>query len=174
MVLLALVWPPRAGVTPGLSAQFPLVGALTLMHGWSLAVVAAGVVPGVDGLQHQDLGAWPANELCLALVPASVATLVLRVAEARLPRNYFDFFFVTAFAGSLLGCVLAALARLSLLWVSHSLPATRVGDEVLLLPPMFELAEAFMNGLVIAEALIYTPRWVVTFDEHRCFARPQI
>ncbi len=171
LVLLLLVWSLRAGVTPGLTLQFMLVGALTLMHGWALAVVGTAVVLGVDAVQHRDLAAWPANLLCSGILPATVTILLHRLAEARLPRNYFVYFFVTAFAGSFLGYVLAALARLGLLWASATLPTGHVGDEVLMLLPMLALAEAFMNGLVMSVAVVYTPHWVATFDDQRYFHR---
>jgi uncharacterized membrane protein len=165
LVLLVLLWSLRAGVTPGLTVQFLLMGALTLMHGWRLAVVGAGVVLGIDALQHHDLADWPANLLCSGLVPASVTYGLHRWVQARLPHNYFVYFFATAFAGSFLAYVLAALARLALLAASGALPFDHVGEEYLLLLPMLATAEAFLNGLVIAVAVIYSPEWVATFDD---------
>jgi uncharacterized membrane protein len=165
LVVLLIVWSLRAGVTPGLTLQFLLVSALTLMHGWSLAVIGIGVVLGVDGLQHGGLAAWPANLLCFGIVPATTTALIHRLVEARLPRNYFVFFFATAFAGSMVAFLLASLARLALLWCAGSLPRAQLGDEYLLLLPMMGLAEAFMNGQIIAIAVVYTPQWVVSFDD---------
>lgn len=165
LVVLLIVWSLRAGVTPGLTLQFLLVSALTLMHGWSLAVIGIGVVLGVDGLQHGGLAAWPANLLCFGIVPATATTLIHRLVQAHLPRNYFVFFFGTAFAGSMVAFLLAALARLALLWLSGSLPRAQLGEEYLLLLPMMGLAEAFMNGLIISVAVVYTPDWVRSFDD---------
>jgi uncharacterized membrane protein len=122
LVLLLLAWSLRAGVTPGLAMQFLLAGALTLMHGWALVVIGVGIVLGVDAVLPRDLLAWPANLLCSGVLPGTVTTLLHRVVEARLPRNFFVYFFVTAFAGSFLGHVLASLARLGFLWSSGTLP----------------------------------------------------
>jgi uncharacterized membrane protein len=165
LVVLLIVWSLRAGVTPGLTLQFLLVSALTLMHGWSLAVIGIGVVLGADGLQHGGFAAWPANLLCFGIVPATSTALLHRLVEARLPHNYFVFFFGTAFAGSVVAFVLASLARLALLWFAGSLPRAQLGDEYLLLLPMMGLAEAFMNGLIVAVAVVYTPDWVRSFDD---------
>jgi uncharacterized membrane protein len=165
LVLLLIVWSLRAGVTPGLTLQFLLVSALTLMHGWSLAVIAVGIVLGVDGLQHGDLAAWPANLLCFGVVPATTTALVHRLVQRHLPHNYFVYFFATVFAGSLLAFCLATLARLGLLWLAGSLPRARVGEEIFLLLPMMGLAEAFLNGLIMAIAVVYTPEWVRSFDD---------
>jgi uncharacterized membrane protein len=164
LVVLLVVGSLRAGVTPGLTLQFLLVSTLTLMHGWALAVLGVGVVLAVDGLQHASIAAWPANLVCFGLVPASATALIHRVVEARLPHNYFVYFFGTVFAGSLIAYLLAAAARLALLWLSASLPA-HVAEEYLLLLPMLGLAEAFMNGLVMSVAVVYTPQWVQSFDD---------
>jgi uncharacterized membrane protein len=165
LVLLLIIWSLRAGVTPGLTLQFLLVSALTLMHGWALAVIGIGVVLGADGLQHGSLAAWPANLLCFGVVPATTTALIHRLVRARLPHNYFVYFFGTVFAGSLVAFGLASLARLALLWFAGSLPSARLGDEFLVLLPMMGLAEASMNGLVMAIAVVYTPEWVRSFDD---------
>ena len=65
----------------------------------------------------------------------------------------------------LVSAVLAAAARLALLWMSGSLPTAHLGEEYLLLLPMLGLAEAFMNGLVMSVAVVYTPEWVRSFDD---------
>ena len=165
LVLLLVVWSLRAGITPGLKLQFLLVPALTLMHGWALAVVGAAVVLGAESVQHGGLAGWPANLLCFGIVPASITVLVHRLIGAYLPRNYFVYFFGTAFAGSLVAFVLASLSRLALLWWSGSLPRAHVGDEFLVLLPMLGLAEASLNGLIMAVAVVYAPQWVRSFDD---------
>lgn len=171
LVLLLVVGSLRAGITPGLTLQFLLVTALTLMHGWGLAVLGSGIVLGVDALQHSGLAAWPANLLCFGIVPATATTLIHRLLEARLPHNYFVYFFGTAFAGSMAAFLLAALARLALLWAAGSLPRAQVGDEYLVLLPMLGLAEASLNGLVMAVAVVYAPDWVRSFDDRLYLGR---
>ncbi len=158
-------------MTPGLTLQFLLVGALTLMHGWSLAVIGVSIVLGAEALQHGGIGAWAANLLCFGVVPATTTALIHRLLEARLPRNYFVYFFGAAFAGSLLAFLCASPARLALLWLAGSLPRAQVGEEYLLLLPMMALAEAFMNGLIVAIAVVYTPEWVISFDDRRYLHR---
>ena len=51
---------------------------------------------------------WTANLLCSGLVPIGATVPVHRVVAARLPHNYFVYFFVTLLAGSVLALVLAA------------------------------------------------------------------
>ena len=42
--LLVGVWSMKAGITPGLSLRFLMMTALTLMHGWQLAVIGGALV----------------------------------------------------------------------------------------------------------------------------------
>lgn len=107
---------------------------------------------------------WPANLLCSGLVPIGATVPVHRVVAARLPHNYFVYFFVTLLAGSVLALVLAARTPLGLLWASDAIPLPQVGDENLLLLPMMALAEAFMNVRGPAVALVYSPQWVARCD----------
>ena len=41
--LLVGVWSMKAGITPGFSLRFLMVSALTLMHGWQLAVIGGAL-----------------------------------------------------------------------------------------------------------------------------------
>ena len=104
------------------------------------------------------------SEHLLGLVPIGATVPVHRVVAARLPHNYFVYFFVTLLAGSVLALVLAARTPLGLLWASDAIPLPQVGDENLLLLPMMALAEAFMNVRGPAVAVVYSPQWVARCD----------
>src|SRR5512140_853048 len=58
MALLLVVWSMKAGITPGLSVRFLLVTALTLMHGWQLAVLGSTLV--LAALCFAGEAAWAA------------------------------------------------------------------------------------------------------------------
>ena len=106
MALLVVVWSMKAGITPGLSVRFLLMTALTLMHGWQLAIVAGAlvlVVLSVVGLADWSL--YGANLLCMAIVPALFTAWFHEQVHARLPHNYFVYFFITTFLGSALAFI---------------------------------------------------------------------
>lgn len=168
---LVLVWSLRAGITPGLSFQFLLVAAFTLMHGWRLALVGLAAVLAADCALHGGWSAWAANFLCFAIVPVAFMALLHRAVERWLPHDYFVYFFVTVFAGSMLAFNLAGLARLGLLALNGTLAAAHVGDEYLVFLPMMSFGEAFMNGLVMAVAVVFRPEWVASFDDRRYLRR---
>ena len=164
--VLVGLWAMKAGFTPGLSLRFLLVTTLTLMHGWQLAVIGSALalaVLTVVGLA--DWSSFGANLLCVAIVPAVVTVQVHQLVHARLPHNYFIYFFLTVFLGSALAYNLAGLARVGLLAASGSLDEAHVGPEYFAVLPLMSFGEAFVNGMVMAMMVVYRPQWVMSFDD---------
>jgi uncharacterized membrane protein len=166
LAFLAGLWSMKAGITPGLSLRFLLVSSLTLMHGWQLAVIGSAMVLAVLSYAGQaDWASFGANLLCMAVVPAAATARLHELVHARLPHNYFIYFFVTVFAGSALAYNLAGLARVGLLAVSGSLDAAHVGPEYFAVLPLMSFGEAFVNGMIMAMVVVYRPKWVMSFDD---------
>jgi uncharacterized membrane protein len=171
VVALAL-WAMKAGLTPGLSFHFLLATALTLMHGWQLALVGLAIVLSVLALLQPDY--WPAWGLYLlaeGAVPVLFITWLHGVVQRRLPHNYFVYFFVTVFAGSIVAFNLAGAARIGLLSLAGALPAADLAGEWVAFLPMMSFGEPFLNGMVIAVAVVYFPQWVSSFDDRLYLAR---
>ncbi len=165
IVLLTLVWSMRAGVTPGLSFHFLLATALTLMHGWRLALVAIALVLGALAVLRGGAAAWGANFLCVGVVPVALVAAVHVLVQRWLPHNYFVYFFGTVFAGSLLAFVAAGLASYALLVLSGTTPAAHASRDWFVWLPVLGFGEAFVNGIVMAMAVVYRPEWVSSFDD---------
>jgi uncharacterized membrane protein len=166
LAVLLGIWSMKAGITPGLSLRFLLVTALTLMHGWQLAVIGGALVLAVlSAVGLADWGSFGANLLCVAIVPAAMTVQVHQFVHARLPHNYFIYFFLTVFLGSALAYNLAGLARVGLLAASGSLDAAHVGPEYFAVLPLMSFGEAFVNGMVMAMLVVYRPQWVMSFDD---------
>jgi len=166
LALLAGLWSMKAGITPGLSLRFLMVSALTLMHGWQLAVVGGAMVLAV--LAYAGQADWPsfgADLVATVIVPAASTALLHELVHARLPHNYFIYFFLTVYVGSALAYNLAGLARVGILATSGSLAAAQVGPEYFAVLPLMSFGEAFVNGLVMAMAVVYRPGWVMSFDD---------
>ena len=164
--MLLAVWSMRAGFTPGLSLRFLLITTLTLMHGWQLAVAGAALVLLVTCLTGQtDWSSFGANLLCMAVVPALFTAWFHELVHDRLPHNYFVYFFVTVFLGSALAYNLAGLARLGLLLASGTLDPGRVLPEYFAVLPLMSFVEAVANGMPMAMAVVYRPKWVMSFDD---------
>jgi uncharacterized membrane protein len=172
--VLVGLWSMKAGITPGLSVRFLLVAALTLMHGWQLAVLGGTLVLGV--LTFTGQAAWEsfgANLVCMAIVPALFTAWLHEFVHARLPHNYFVYFFVTVFVGAALGYNLAGLTRIALLALSGSLDAAHAGPEYFAILPLMSFGEAFVNGMVMAMMVVYRPQWVMSFDD-RLYLRKKV
>jgi len=171
--LLAGIWSMKAGITPGLSVRFLLLTALTLMHGWQLAVIGAALVLGVLGVSGQAAwGSFGANLLCMGVVPALATAWLHEFVHARLPHNYFVYFFVTVFVGSALAFNLAGLTRLAILAASGTLEDAHVGAEYFAILPLMSFGEGTVNGMVMAMAVVYRPRWVMSFDDRLYLKKP--
>jgi uncharacterized membrane protein len=172
MALLVAVWAMKAGITPGLSVRFLLVTALTLMHGWQLAIVAGAlvlVVLSVVGVADWSL--YGANLLCMAVVPALFTAWFHELVHARLPHNYFIYFFVTTFLGSALAFNLAGLVRVTLMAASGTLDLGHAGPEYFAILPFMSFGEAVVNGTIIGMAVVYRPKWVMSFDDRLYLAK---
>ena len=166
LALLVGIWSMKAGFTPGLSVRFLLVTALTLMHGWQLAVIGGAMVLLVLAtVGSVAWGSFGADLLCMAVIPALLTAKLHELVHARLPHNYFVYFFVTVFVGSALAYNLAGLARLAILAASGSLAAAHVGPEYFAVLPLMSFGEAVANGMVMAMAVVYRPKWVMSFDD---------
>jgi uncharacterized membrane protein len=164
--VLVGLWSMNAGITPGLSLRFLLVTALTLMHGWQLALIGGALALLVlDVVGVAGWGSFGADLLCVVIVPAVVTAQVHQLVHARLPHNYFIYFFVTVFVGSALAYNLAGLARVALLAGSGTLAEAQVGAEYFAVLPLMSFGEAFVNGMVMAMMVVYRPKWVMSFDD---------
>ena len=166
LAVLTGIWSMKAGITPGLSLRFQLVTSLTLMHGWQLAVIGGAMALAV--LNVVGAAAWSsfgADLLCVVIVPAAATAWLHEFVHARLPHNYFVYFFLTVFLGSAVAYNLAGLARVALLAASDSLDAAHVGAEYFAVLPLMSFGEAFVNGMVMAMTVVYRPQWVMSFDD---------
>ncbi len=172
VVLALALWAMQAGLTPGLQFHFLLATALTLMHGWQLAIVGLAIV--VTVLAMMSPGHWPALGIYLladGAVPVLFIAWLHGLVQRRLPHNYFVFFFVTVFAGSIVAFNLAGAARLGLLAAAGALPAADIMGEWVVFLPLMSFGEPFLNGAVLAVAVVYFPQWVACFDDRLYLAR---
>ncbi len=167
LAMLGAVWSLHAGFVPGLSQRFLLVTAFTLLHGWALAILGAALVlAALSVLGIADWASFGPNLLCTAVVPALFAARLHEVVHQRLPRNYFVYFFVSVFLGSALAWNLAAIARGLVLTLSGQPGmSANTGEDYLAVLPLMTFGEAFINGLVIAAAVMFRPDWVRSFDD---------
>jgi uncharacterized membrane protein len=165
-VLAWLLWslstPADAGFVWHLSAMV----SLTLIFGWSLAMVAGALAMlGVHAVELNDWAGWVPSYVVAVLVPASFAQLVLLLARAWLPRHYVVYVFVNAFLTGGVSAVLMALASVLLLAAGTDISWSRLEDTYLQYIPLMVFPEAMLNGLLMVILVGYRPDWVRSFSD---------
>lgn len=161
-------WLVRAGITPGLSAHFIGVTALTLMVGWPLAVVVALVASltvGAMGVTPWSL--VPLEFVAGGVLPIAVTHGVRIGLERALPPNLFVYLLGCGFAGGVVAGLVSRGANAAVLLLSGAWGATRVGDELGVIVALLTLPEGVINGIIVSVLAVYRPDWVKEFDDRR-------
>ena len=168
IVALLVIWAIHGGISPGLSFHLLGVTAITLMLGWRLAFIAVTVALTAFTLNTQ--AGWqtmPVNALVLGGVPILTTELLLRLAQRRLPQNFFVYVFVNAFLAAGLSALAVGFVKSLLLVFSGTYSWAHVSYGYLAYLPMMFFAEALINGWLITIFAAYRPRWVTSFDDTR-------
>ena len=167
-VILGLVWHQDiAGMTPGMEFHLLLATTITLMFGWQFAILAISLVQlGLTMEGQADWASYSLNMLCNGVIPVGVTYVVYWLTYLWLPKHFFIYIYVTAFAGSALAMLASRLSGLGILLTSQAYNLRELGDE-----PMFIIVmlfpEAFINGLLMSVLVAYRPQWVSSFsDKH--------
>lgn len=163
---LMILWAMRTAVVPGL--EFHLLGmtTVTLMLGWSFAVLAGSVA--LVGVCLAGFGGWsglPVNAVLDVLVPATVTQSLLVLARSALPKHFFVYVFVNAFVAG--GIAVLAAGYLAV-WVLVGAEAIRLEDlrqGFLPFLPLMLFPEAFVNGFLMSVMVGLRPEWVHSFRD---------
>jgi len=166
IVCVLLLWSMRTEVQPGFSWHLSGMVALTLMFGWSLAVIAGSLALLATTLA--GLNDWPGfvpSALVFIMLPAGLTQMVLGLARAYLPKHYFIYVFVNAFFAGGLVSLLVALGATGLLLMADAYSLQRLSDSYLLFMPLMFFPEAVLNGWLISIMVGFKPHWVGSFRD---------
>ena len=161
-------WLVRAGITPGLSAHFLGVTALTLLVGWPIAVVVtliASVTVGALGVTPWPL--VPLEFVAGGVLPVAVSHGVRVALERTLPPNLFVYLLGCGFAGGVVAGLVSRGTNAALLLLSGAWESGRVGDELGVIVALLTLPEGVINGIIVSVLAVYRPDWVKEFDDRR-------
>ncbi len=171
IVAVALLWTVAARVGPLVHVHLLGATLLYLMFGGALGFLA--LAAGAAAATFAGDGAWSvlgARLIAAGVIPIAVSHLVLRLAEARLPPNFFVYVFVGGFVGGAAAMLGAGLASTAI--IAFALPAAESGFEswtAMLL--MLAFGEATLTGMLATLFVVYQPAWVGTFSDRRYLAR---
>lgn len=168
IVVLMLFWSMKAGVKPGLNLHLLGATAFTLMFGRPLAILGLSVV--IAAVTLNGAAGWESyalNVLVTAVFPCVVADALLRITQRYLPPNFFCYIFCAAFFGAGIAVVSTGFFSALLLWLAGVYPAQLLFDDYLPYFVLLGFAESWLNGAAITLMVVYTPRWVGSFDDRR-------
>jgi uncharacterized membrane protein len=164
IVVLLLFWNLKAGIMPAQTFHFLGACMMTLMFGWSFAIIAMSILVLISTFNGN--GGWDTyalNTLLLGGIPTSLAWILLRFSQTRLPHNFFIYIFLNTFLAAALGIILLGLTSYGLLWLSGAYTPAELQGNFLPLVIMLAFPEGTLNGIVITMMVVYRPEWVATF-----------
>ena len=165
---LALLWTLKATIGSGFTFHLLGVSLLTLLAGPQLALVGAALAVAIVTALRDGLWAnYALNALAMGVIPVLVTMAALRVAERRLPPNFFVYIFVVAFFGSGLAMFVAGVVASAAVVVGGGQPAAVVFEEYLPFFIYLAFGEATVTGMLVTLLVVYRPAWVSTFDDAR-------
>ena len=156
----------RAQVDPEWSYHLLGVTTLTLMFGWSLAVIGSAVVlAGVTINLGLDWGGFGLNVLVLGLIPVTLTQVILVLVRSLLPKNFFIYVLGNGFLTGGLMAVVSSYIGAALLVYSGAFSYLEVKENLLPFFPLMFIPEAIFNGWIITILVLYRPHWVVSFND---------
>ena len=169
---VVLLWSIRASIDAGFVFHLLGTAGLALVVGPALALIGGAIVVAATMfLAGTPLAAAPLVFLLDVALPVTVMALVLRIAEARLPRNLFVYLFVAAFFGSALAMAAASLAALGSLAAVGRIERSPAYEEFAPYIVYLAFGEATLTGMLVTLGVIYRPRWIATYDVDRYLPR---
>ncbi|HXK57709.1 MAG: energy-coupling factor ABC transporter permease [Gammaproteobacteria bacterium] len=165
-VVLILLWQVRAQVDPTWSFHLLGITAVTLMFGWSFAVVAGSIAEfAVSVNSTQNWESFALNVFLVTLVPATLTQAMLLLVRRLLPKNFFIFVLINAFFTAGLVAMVSGFLAVGLLLYSGARDWEYLQLDLVPLFPLMFLPEAVINGWIVTLLVLYKPRWVLRFSD---------
>jgi uncharacterized membrane protein len=168
VVALLLLWHMQVEVQPGLAFHLLGLTAVTLMFGWSLAIIAATLA--LAAVSANTGGAWESfavNAMIGGVVPITLTQVLLILIRWYLPKQFFVYVLANGFlTGGFVGVVSAYLTTW-LLVTSGAYSFEELDRTFLPFFPLMFLPEAFLNGWVMTVLVAFRPQWVYSFSDEQ-------
>ncbi len=169
-LLLWMIWriAGHVAIGPGLEFHLLLMTTITLMFGWSYAILCASLAQlGLTLGGQAEWGTYAWNMLLNGALPVGVTYSIYRLMDWWLPRHFFVYIYVCAFLGGALAMLLSRLAGLGLLLASGASGLEQITPDYLKILPIMLFPEAFLNGGLITMLVVFRPEWVSSFTDER-------
>lgn len=166
VVVLLFLWHMQANVQPGLSFHLLGLTAVTLMFGWSLAVIAASLA--LLGVTINTGGGWESfaiNALIGGVIPITLTQILLILIRWYLPKHFFVYVLVNGFLTAGFVGVASGYLVTWLLVFSGAYSFAQLDQTFLPFFPLMFLPEAMLNGWIMAVLVAFRPQWVYSFSD---------
>ncbi len=168
VVCLLLLWHIRAEVNEELSFHLLGVTVVTLMLGWSFAVIATSLT--LAGVIINAGGGWDAfviNAVTTGVLPVTLTQVILVLVRHFLPRNFFIYVLGNGFLTAGLVGLISGYLVTWLLVLSETHAYAELEQTFLPFFPLMFLPEAFLNGWMTAVLVAFRPNWVNSFSDEQ-------
>lgn len=167
-VAIMFLWHLKADVQPGLSFHLLGVTAVTLMFGWSFAVISASLaLVGVYLNTGADWPGFPINAMVSGIIPITLTQILLILIRWYLPKQFFVYVLVNGFLTAGLVAMICGYLVTLLLVLSGAYSYAELGQTFLPFFPLMFLPEAMLNGWIMVVLVAFRPDWVYSFSDEQ-------
>jgi uncharacterized membrane protein len=168
IVALIVLWHMRGQVQPGLSFHLLGVTVITLMFGWSMAIIAASLALAAVCINAgYGWQGYLVSFLTVVLVPITLSQISLVLVRSYLPKHFFVYVLGNGFFTAwVVGYVSGHLA-LQLLVYSGAYTMAELSVTILPFFPLMFFPEALVNGWIITMLVVFYPAWVHSFSDEQ-------
>ena len=167
ILALALFWQLRVEVDESLAVHPLAITTLTIIFGWSLAIISGTLACGLSQFGGDQLWlAWPVDSLLAVTVPACITWLVLQVIERIRQKNLFVYMLGAGFFGAMFSVLSCGAVAIGLFWLSDSQQLLASANQYFYVYALLMLPEGFINGAMVSVTTVLWPHMVKTYDDH--------
>lgn len=168
IVALLVLWHMRGQVQPGLSFHLLGVTTITLMFGWSLALIAASLALLATSLNTgYGWEGYVVSVLTVALLPISLSQVLLVLVRSWLPKHFFIYVLGNGFLTAWLVAYVSGYVAVSLLVIGGAYTLAELELTIIPFFPLMFFPEAILNGWIITILVLFCPTWVHSFSDEQ-------
>lgn len=176
LILLSFTWFSPIGIGENTLLHFVGLSLVTLVNGpliASLTAISLSIL--WTSFSHYTWIDLPSILFIWGLLPVALTQIIQTSVKKYLPLNFFVYFFVTGFAGTILTLTITLFLWTHFLQISELASSENISRNLYSIFPMVIFGEAFLSGFVLAILIVFRPGWVQSFqDEYYLDFRKQL
>ncbi|MCU7807197.1 MAG: energy-coupling factor ABC transporter permease [Candidatus Thiodiazotropha sp. (ex Semelilucina semeliformis)] len=168
VVALIVLWHMRGQIQPGLSFHLLGVTVITLMFGWSMAIIAASLALVAVSLNAgYGWQGYLISFLTVVLVPITLSQVSLVLVRSWLPKHFFVYVLGNGFLTAWIVGYASGYLAMYLLVLSGTYTMAELSLTIMPFFPLMFFPEALVNGWIITMLVAFYPAWVHSFSDEQ-------